>query len=164
MSSGNLDKEDVRTLGVFSHDLTARGMLSIQAAYNELPDRGRVTSLLLFEHVHDGSRDRDRAMADLVTQYERHGLQLGSHEFPGHLSPYLEHLTQLSKNKALGGLQDIAPILAPLSARLQQHKSRYTVLFDLLLRLASITIGSDKVAGKAADGAHDDIPQVLDAV
>ncbi|EHC58673.1 Respiratory nitrate reductase delta chain [Salmonella enterica subsp. enterica serovar Inverness str. R8-3668] len=57
-SSENLDKEDAQTLGVFLRDLTAQDMLNVQAAYSELFDRGRATSLLLFEHVHGESRDR----------------------------------------------------------------------------------------------------------
>ena len=62
------------------------------------------------------------------------------------------------------GLKDISPILALLSARLQQRESRYAVLFDLLLKLANTAIDSDKVAEKIADEARDDTPQALDAV
>lgn len=134
-SSEHLDKEDVRTLVVFLRDLTAQEILDAQASYSELFDRGRATSLLLFEHVHGESRDRGQAMVDLMAQYEQHGLQLDSRELPDHLPLYLEYLAQLPKNEALGGLQDIAPILALLSARLQQRESRYAVLFDLLLKL-----------------------------
>ncbi len=79
-SSENLDKEDAQTLGVFLRDLTAQDMLDVQAAYSELFDRGRATSLLLFEHVHGESRDRGQAMVDLMAQYEQHGLQLDSRE------------------------------------------------------------------------------------
>ncbi|VTQ22635.1 respiratory nitrate reductase 1 subunit delta [Escherichia coli] len=61
-------------------------------------------------------------------------------------------------------MKDIAPILALLSARLQQRESRYAVLFDLLLKLANTAIDSDKVAEKIADEARDDTPQALDAV
>jgi nitrate reductase delta subunit len=72
-----------------------------------------------------------------MAQYEQHGLQLDSRELPDHLPLYLEYLAQLPKEEALGGLQDIAPILALLSARLQQRESRYAVLFDLLVKLAN---------------------------
>ncbi|MGQ7115661.1 nitrate reductase molybdenum cofactor assembly chaperone, partial [Escherichia sp. TWPC-MK] len=65
---------------------------------------------------------------------------------------------------AATGLKDIAPILALLSARLQQRESRYAVMFDLLLKLANTAIDSDKVAEKIADEARDDTPQALDAV
>ena len=61
-SSENLNKEDAHTLSVFLRDLTAQEMLDAQANYSELFDRGRATSLLLFEHVHGESRDRGQAM------------------------------------------------------------------------------------------------------
>ena len=145
-------------------DLLARDLLDAQADYSQLFDRGRATSLLLFEHVHGESRDRGQAMVDLMAQYEQHGLQLDSRELPDHLPLYLEYLAQLPKEEALGGLQDIAPILALLGARLQQRESAYAVLFDLLLKLANAAVDSEKVAEKIADEARDDTPQALDAV
>ncbi|MFO5513070.1 nitrate reductase molybdenum cofactor assembly chaperone, partial [Klebsiella pneumoniae] len=75
-SSEKLSKEDAHALGVFLRDLVAQDPLDAQAAYSELFDRGRATSLLLFEHVHGESRDRGQAMVDLMAQYERHGLLL----------------------------------------------------------------------------------------
>lgn len=101
-SSENTDKEDAQTLGVFLRDLTAQDLLDVQAAYSELFDCGRATSLLLFEHVHGESRDRGQAMVDLMAQYEQHGLQLDSRELPDHLPLYLEYLAQLPKSEALG--------------------------------------------------------------
>lgn len=137
-ASKNLPKEDAHALGIFLRDLTTMDPLDAQAQYSELFDRGRATSLLLFEHVHGESRDRGQAMVDL--------------------------LAQLPQSEAVEGLKDIAPILALLSARLQQRESRYAVLFDLLLKLANTAIDSDKVAEKIADEARDDTPQALDAV
>ncbi|MGX9741983.1 nitrate reductase molybdenum cofactor assembly chaperone [Pseudocitrobacter corydidari] len=163
-SSAKLDKEDAQKLGVFLRDLTAQDLLDVQANYSELFDRGRATSLLLFEHVHGESRDRGQAMVDLMNQYEQHGLQLDSRELPDHLPLYLEYLAQLPESEAIGGLQDIAPILALLSARLTQRESRYAVLFDTLLKMAHSEVDSDKVAEKIADEARDDTPQALDAV
>lgn len=163
-SSAKLDKEDAQKLGVFLRDLTAQDLLDVQANYSELFDRGRATSLLLFEHVHGESRDRGQAMVDLMNQYEQHGLQLDSRELPDHLPLYLEYLAQLPESESIGGLQDIAPILALLSARLTQRESRYAVLFDTLLKMAHSEVDSDKVAEKIADEARDDTPQALDAV
>ena len=40
--------------------------LAVEEAYVELFDRGRATSLHLFEHVHGDSRDRGPAMIDLT--------------------------------------------------------------------------------------------------
>ncbi|MFP2423452.1 nitrate reductase molybdenum cofactor assembly chaperone [Pseudescherichia vulneris] len=159
-----LSKEDAQSLCVFVRDLTQKDVLDVQADYSELFDRGRATSLLLFEHVHGESRDRGQAMVDLMAQYAQHGLELDSRELPDHLPLYLEYLAQLPRDDALGGLQDIAPILALLSARLQQRESRYAVLFDVLLKLASTEVDSQKVAEKIADEARDDTPQALDAV
>ena len=163
-SSEKLSKEDAHALGVFLRDLVAQDPLDAQAAYSELFDRGRATTLLLFEHVHGESRDRGQAMVDLMAQYERHGLLLDSHELPDHLPLYLEYLAQLPEEEALGGLRDVAPILGLLSARLQQRESRYAVLFELLLKLANTQVDSQKVAEKIADEARDDTPQALDAV
>jgi nitrate reductase molybdenum cofactor assembly chaperone NarJ/NarW len=159
-----LSKEDAQALCVFVRDLTQKDVLDVQADYSELFDRGRATSLLLFEHVHGESRDRGQAMVDLMAQYAQHGLELDSRELPDHLPLYLEYLAQLPREEALGGLQDIAPILALLSARLQQRESRYAVLFDVLLNLASTEVDSQKMAEKIADEARDDTPQALDAV
>lgn len=73
--------------------------LDARAQYSELFDRGRATSLLLFEHVHGESRDRGRAMVDLLAQYEQHGLQLNSRELPDHLPLYLEYWRSCRKAK-----------------------------------------------------------------
>jgi nitrate reductase delta subunit len=162
--SEKLEKADAQTLGAFLRDLTAQDLLDAQAAYSELFDRGRATSLLLFEHVHGESRDRGQAMVDLLNQYEQHGLVLDSRELPDHLPLYLEYLAQLPESEAIGGLQDIAPILALLCARLQQRESRYAVLFEQLLKLANSAVDETKVAEKIADEARDDTPQALDAV
>ncbi|MGO3414015.1 MAG: nitrate reductase molybdenum cofactor assembly chaperone [Kluyvera intermedia] len=163
-SSEKLDKGDAQMLGMFLRELTAQDPLDAQAAYSELFDRGRATSLLLFEHVHGESRDRGQAMVDLLNQYEQHGLVLDSRELPDHLPLYLEYLAQLPESEAMGGLQDIAPILALLCARLQQRESRYAVLFEQLLKLANSAVDEAKVAEKIADEARDDTPQALDAV
>lgn len=151
-------------LSAFLRALTQQELLDVQAAYSELFDRGRATSLLLFEHVHGESRDRGQAMVDLLAQYQQHGLELDSRELPDHLPLYLEYLSLLPQSEAIGGLQDIAPILALLSARLTQRESSYAVLLDVLLALASTEIDSQKVADKIADEARDDTPQALDAV
>ncbi|HGV9333108.1 TPA: nitrate reductase molybdenum cofactor assembly chaperone [Raoultella planticola] len=163
-TSEKLEKADAQALGVFLRDLTAQDLLDAQAAYSELFDRGRATSLLLFEHVHGESRDRGQAMVDLLNQYEQHGLVLDSRELPDHLPLYLEYLAQLPESEAIGDLQDIAPILALLCARLQQRESRYAVLFEQLLKLANSAVDEAKVAEKIADEARDDTPQALDAV
>ncbi|ELY4670990.1 nitrate reductase molybdenum cofactor assembly chaperone [Cronobacter muytjensii] len=159
-----LSLQNAHHLGVFIRDLLQEDLLDAQAAYSELFDRGRATSLLLFEHVHGESRDRGQAMVDLLAQYERAGLVLDSRELPDHLPLYLEYLAQLPAQEAVNGLQDIAPILALLGARLKQRESRYAVLFDLLIALSEAQVDTRKVSEKIADEARDDTPQALDAV
>ncbi|MDP9766752.1 nitrate reductase molybdenum cofactor assembly chaperone [Kosakonia cowanii] len=163
-SGDNLSKADAQQVGIFLRDLTSQDLLDAQATYSELFDRGRATSLLLFEHVHGESRDRGQAMVDLLAQYERHGLQLDSRELPDHLPLYLEYLAQLPAAEAIGGLQDIAPILALLQARLQQRESHYASLFDALLTLTKTEVDNAQVAEKIAGEARDDTLQALDAV
>lgn len=163
-SGDNLSKADAQQVGIFLRDLASQDLLDAQATYSELFDRGRATSLLLFEHVHGESRDRGQAMVDLLAQYERHGLQLDSRELPDHLPLYLEYLAQLPAAEAIGGLQDIAPILALLQARLQQRESHYASLFDALLTLTKTEVDNAQVAEKIAGEARDDTPQALDAV
>ncbi|EOI3469086.1 nitrate reductase molybdenum cofactor assembly chaperone [Cronobacter turicensis] len=160
----HLSLQNAHNLGVFIRDLLQEDLLDAQAAYGELFDRGRATSLLLFEHVHGESRDRGQAMVDLLAQYERAGLTLDSRELPDHLPLYLEYLAQLPAQDAINGLRDIAPILALLGARLQQRESRYAVLFDLLIALSDTQVDTRNVREKIADEARDDTPQALDAV
>ena len=159
-----LIRADVPSLTPFVGELLTAPLLDRQADWCEVFERGRATSLLLFEHVHAESRDRGQAMVDLMNQYQQAGLQIDCRELPDHLPLYLEYLSQLPQSEAVEGLKDIAPILALLSARLQQRESRYAVMFDLLLKLANTAIDSDKVAEKIADEARDDTPQALDAV
>ncbi|SCC63964.1 nitrate reductase molybdenum cofactor assembly chaperone [Kosakonia oryziphila] len=160
----NLAKVDAQQVGIFLRDLTTQELLDAQSTYSELFDRGRATSLLLFEHVHGESRDRGQAMVDLLAQYERHGLLLDSRELPDHLPLYLEYLAQLPAAEAIGGLQDIAPILALLQARLQQRESHYTTLFDALLSLSKTAVDNEQMVEKISAEARDDTPQALDAV
>lgn len=163
-SGENLASDDAQQVVSFFRELTSQTLLDAQASYSELFDRGRATSLLLFEHVHGESRDRGQAMVDLLAQYERHGLQLDSRELPDHLPLYLEYLAQLPFTEAIGGLQDIAPILALLQARLQQRESAYATLFTALLTLSKTVVDNGQVAEKIAGEARDDTPQALDAV
>jgi hypothetical protein len=69
-----LVRADAPALLPFVESLLAAPLLDRQAEWCEVFDRGRATSLLLFEHVHAESRDRGQAMVDLMNQYEQAGL------------------------------------------------------------------------------------------
>ncbi|MEL4016185.1 nitrate reductase molybdenum cofactor assembly chaperone [Dryocola clanedunensis] len=159
-----LDLQQAAQLNEFIATLCGGDLLDAQASYSELFDRGRATSLLLFEHVHGESRDRGQAMVNLMGQYEQAGMEIDSRELPDHLPLYLEYLSQRSAEEARGGLQDIAPILALLGARLKQRESKYAVLFEVMIGLSQSSVAVESVSKQIADEARDDTPQALDAV
>lgn len=161
---GALNLQQAAQLNDFITTLCSRDLLDAQASYSELFDRGRATSLLLFEHVHGESRDRGQAMVNLMGQYEQAGMEIDSRELPDHLPLYLEYLSQRDAAEARGGLQDVAPILALLAARLKQRESAYAALFDVLLGLSQSDVAVESVIEQIADEARDDTPQALDAV
>ena len=161
---GALNLQQAEQLNDFITTLCSRDLLDAQASYSELFDRGRATSLLLFEHVHGESRDRGQAMVNLMGQYEQAGMEIDSRELPDHLPLYLEYLSQRDEAEARGGLQDVAPILALLAARLKQRESAYAALFDVLLGLSQSDVAVESVIEQIADEARDDTPQALDAV
>ena len=114
--ASELDLHHSAQLILFIRRLCARPLLDVQADYCELFDRGRATSLLLFEHVHGESRDRGQAMVDLMAQYRAAGLEIDSRELPDFLPLYLEYLASRSAaRRAAGHRAD--PGRAPATAR-----------------------------------------------
>ena len=94
-----------------------------EADYVELFDRGRATSLHLFEHVHGDSRERGPAMIDLGLTYEKAGLSLKEGELPDYLPAVLEFVSTQPPRDAI------------LSA-LQHQQSAYASVLAALLELA----------------------------
>ncbi|MBK4715547.1 MULTISPECIES: nitrate reductase molybdenum cofactor assembly chaperone [Tenebrionibacter/Tenebrionicola group] len=159
-----LAQQDAPELLPFTRALLSGRLLDRQAEWGEIFERGRATSLLLFEHVHAESRDRGQAMVDLMAQYERAGLALDCRELPDYLPLYLEYLSTRSPEEARQGLRDVAPILALLGGRLKQREAPWHILFDTLLRFAGSSLTSDSVTKQIAKEARDDTPKALDAV
>ena len=75
-------REEIRA---FIAALLREDSIEAESHYVELFDRGRSTSLHLFEHVHGDSRDRGPAMVDLIKTYEATNMLLGEREPPDHL-------------------------------------------------------------------------------
>ena len=155
---------DTPALRPFLEQHLAASLLDKQAEWCEIFERGRATSLMLFEHVHAESRDRGQAMVELMSQYEQAGLQLDCRELPDHLPLYLEYLSILPQAQAQEGLQNVAPILALIGGRLKQRQAPWYQLFDTLLTLAKTSLSSDSVTKQVAGEARDDTRQALDAV
>lgn len=116
--------------------LAARPLLDLQEDYVEAFDRGRATSLYLFEHVHGESRERGQAMVDLLAMYEAKGLFLGAGELPDYLPVFLEFLAHESPVKARALLAEIADINRQIATRLAERGSAYFAVVAALLPLA----------------------------
>jgi len=117
------------------NDLTGSDLLSLQEHYVEVFDRGRATSLHLFEHVHGESRDRGMAMIDLGNMYEKAGLILRANELPDYLPVVLEYLSMRSQHEVHEMLSDCAHILRKVGEGLLDRGSHYSAVFAALLAL-----------------------------
>ncbi len=139
-------------------------LLDLQETYGGLFDRGRATSLLLFEHVHGESRDRGQAMVDLMELYRSHGLDLDARELPDYIPLYLEYLSSRPLEEAENGLLDVAHILALVGARLEDRGSEYGLLFRALLEICQADIDVDAFLKQAEKEERDDSLEALDKI
>jgi nitrate reductase delta subunit len=110
--------------------------LELEADYVEVFDRGRATSLHLFEHVHGDSRDRGPAMIDLAQTYEKAGLFLGPDEMPDYLPVVLEFVSTQPPKEARAFLGEMAHIFNAIFNALQQRNSPYASVLGALLELS----------------------------
>lgn len=117
---------------------TASG-LDTEAEYVEIFDRGRGTSLHLFEHVHGDSRDRGPAMIDLGKTYEAAGLYLAPGELPDYLPTLLEFVSTQPPREARDFLGEMTHILNALFSALLVRKSAYASIVGALIELAGGT-------------------------
>ncbi|MFC4259205.1 nitrate reductase molybdenum cofactor assembly chaperone [Marinobacter lacisalsi] len=139
-------------------------LLDIQENYVGTFDKGRATSLLLFEHVHGESRDRGQAMVDLMEQYRANGLEIDARELPDYLPLFLEYLSTRPWEEIQNWLEDIHHILGLLGERLYQRESLYHLVMDSLLVLSGRTADRQELAQIVAAEERDDTPEALDKV
>jgi nitrate reductase delta subunit len=123
-------------LRAFAGEMQRLDPIDLEARYVELFDRGRATSLHLFEHVHGDSRDRGPAMIDLTQTYEKAGLFLGPHELPDHLCVVLEFASTQPPAVAREFLGEMAHILNAIFSALRKRDSRYASVLAAVLELA----------------------------
>lgn len=131
-----ITRDDRRALDRLMDELAAADLLDAQEAYVELFDRGRATSLHLFEHVHGDSRDRGQAMVDLKSVYARAGLEMIANELPDYLPAVLEYLSTRPLDEVREMLVDCAHILRSVGEALARRRSAYAAIFGALLALA----------------------------
>jgi nitrate reductase delta subunit len=123
-----LSKKVQAGLEEFVNNLEASDLMDSQENYVECFDRGRATSLHLFEHVHGDSRERGQAMVDLLQTYKEGGLQLSANELPDHLSIILEFASTLQLDQAKQFVGEMAHILNAVYSTLVARNNRYAWL------------------------------------
>jgi nitrate reductase delta subunit len=126
--------------------LSSGDPLDAEAAYVQLFDRGRATSLHLFEHVHGDSRDRGPAMIDLAQTYEKAGLCLAPGELPDYLPAVLEFVSTQPPREARAFLGEMTHIFNALFSALRERQSDYASVIGALLELAGEEAQSVKLA------------------
>lgn len=161
---GLLPRADRDAVASFIWDLSASDLMEMEGRYVETFDRGRSTSLHLFEHVHGESRDRGQAMVDLLDVYNQHGFDIAVNELPDYVPLFLEFCATLPEAEARAWLGEIAHILQVLHVRLNERESAYAVLFPPLLELAGAESAPEAVVKQVSGEARDDTPEALDKV
>jgi nitrate reductase molybdenum cofactor assembly chaperone NarJ/NarW len=117
-------------------ELAAGDLLEAEERYVALFDRGRATSLHLFEHLHGESRDRGEAMVELKRLYERSGFELSTRELPDYLPVVLEYLSCCDLVEAREILSDCAHLLKVIASALMTRHSAYASVVQALLVIA----------------------------
>lgn len=128
-----ISRAERERLAALIAEMRAADGIDLEGRYVELFDRGRATSLHLFEHVHGESRDRGMAMVELKQIYANAGYDLATGELPDYLPVLLEYLSCRDLVEARAMLGDCAHILRNIGEALVQRGSRYAAVFDALL-------------------------------
>jgi nitrate reductase molybdenum cofactor assembly chaperone NarJ/NarW len=141
-------------LKALATELTRMDPIEVESRYVETFDRGRATSLHLFEHVHGDSRDRGPAMVDLAQTYEKAGLMMGPEELPDHLCVVLEFASTQPPQLATEFLGEMEHILTAIFSALLKRESPYATILAAVLELAGQKVQAvPVVADEAMDEA-----------
>ena len=127
--------ESPRSLG---EHLAGADLLDVQAEYVETFDRGRSTSLNLYEHLHGEARGRGPAMAELAARYEQAGLHLTARQLPDFLPAFLEYASTLSDSGADEALRPFTTALIKIATALERRKSPWLAAIVAVLRCAGV--------------------------
>jgi nitrate reductase delta subunit len=151
-------REELRAL---CNDIARLDPVDAEARYVETFDRGRATSLHLFEHVHGDSRDRGPAMVDLVQTYEKAGLMLAPEELPDHLCVVLEFASTQTPALAQSFLGEMAHILTSIFSALVQRGSPYAAVVAAVLELAGHRVQAVAIAADESIDASWEEPEAF---
>lgn len=156
---------DRRALERLVRRLAAGDPLDRQEDFVRLFDRGRATSLHLFEHVHGDTRNRGPAMVELVAIYDANGFAMVGNELPDYLPMVLEFCAAAPTDTAANLLAQAGPLLQQIHAKLMSRglsSSRgYAAVLAAVLAeaaLSPVTLPTD-----ANDQADEDDLAAIDA-
>lgn len=135
-SSPLVAERERRDIVVLIDKLAADELMDAETRYVELFDRGRATSLHLFEHLYGDSRDRGEAIVELKRLYERAGFALTTGELPDYLPVLLEYLSCRELAEARDMLCDCAHILRRIAEALIARGSVYAGVLQALIVIA----------------------------
>lgn len=165
---------DRRALERLVRRLASGDPLDRQEDFVRLFDRGRSTSLHLFEHVHGDTRNRGPAMVELVAIYDTNGFAMTGPELPDYLPLVLEFCAAAPAETTANLLAQAGPLLQQIHARLMARglpSSRgyasvlAAVLAEAQLAPATLPTVADDQADEddlaAIDAAYDDAPVVF---
>ncbi len=131
-----LSKERLAELQALGRQLALQDIYAVQERYVETFDRGRQTSLHLFEHIHGDSRERGPALLDLAQTYEKAGLVFDADELPDHLGVVLEFASTQPVAVAREFLGEMTHILNAIFSALLQRQSPYASVIAAILEAA----------------------------
>ncbi len=136
--------------------------LDAESTYIDAFDRGRSTSLHLFEHIPGDSRTRGDAMLRLLLRYRAHGLELQACELPDFLPLFLEFLSTRPARAAAKHLAEVSDIVRLIGRRLSKRAAPHAEVLDAIASLAD-TAGRDAGDLPGETEERDDTPAALDA-
>lgn len=145
-NAGLLTRSRAAELAALIRWMSGSDPFELESAYVDTFDRGRATSLHLFEHVHGDSRDRGPAMVDLQQTYERAGLLLHDNELPDHLPIVLEFASTQPPKLAREFLGEMAHILTAIFSALRERDNAYASVIAAVLELAGERVQAVPVA------------------
>lgn len=162
-SEGLLRAQYLEGVCAFLRYLRETAQFDAESAYIDAFDRGRSTSLHLFEHIHGDSRERGEAMVKLLLRYRAHGLDLEARELPDYLPLFLEFLSTRPPAEAAKHLAEVADIVALIGERLHRRHAPHAPMLEAVASLAAHGAGAPVSNLEPDSQDRDDTPAALDA-
>lgn len=165
IATASFADRDRRALERLVRRLGAGDALDRQEDFVRLFDRGRSTSLHLFEHVHGDTRNRGPAMVELVAIYDANGFAMAGQELPDYLPLMLEFCAVAPAETTANLLDQAGPLLQQIHAKLMARglpSSRgYAAVLAAVLSEASLAPTAPST--EANDQADEDDLAAIDA-